>query len=88
MRVPQRVRRLVRRADAEPVQAAGKPAGDRLVAERLASATARSADQEQERALGIEGPLMQDVTVDCIQRARFMQSTTRSWRALARAPRG
>ncbi len=73
MRVSQRVRRLVRRADAQPVQAAGEPAGNRLVAQRLAPASTRSADQEQERVLGVEGSLVQHIAVDRVQRAGLVQ---------------
>jgi hypothetical protein len=73
MRVPQRVRRLVGAADAEPVQPAGEPASNGLVAQRLAPASPGAANKEHERAGGVERALVQHVAVDCVQRARLVQ---------------
>jgi len=73
MRVPQRVRRFVRAADAEPVQPAGEPASNGLVAQRFAPASPGAANKEHERAGGVERAFVQHVAVDCVQRARLMQ---------------
>jgi hypothetical protein len=71
--VPQRAWGLVRRSDAEPVQPAGEPARDGLIAQRLAPAGTAAADQEHERALRIQWAFVQHVAVDRVQGARLVQ---------------
>lgn len=73
VRVAQAVRRDPGRADAGTRAGAGEQANERGVGQRLAAAPALAADQEQQRARGVGGPLGHDIGTDRLQRRRLVQ---------------